>query len=172
MFEMFDRIRKFDPKKLTVVQWGMIIVGVIVFFAALSFIINLANMLLPWVIIAGIVYFAYRTLTTRDETAKQIQEEKREETISRASSTTQRAAQQVDTVVATKIGAVEESTARLSVEQEVNPESGFKEANMSRLLEEEEAKIKSAKQADAEEVQRQLEERRRRLLGNSDSSSS
>lgn len=57
----------------------------------------------------------------------------------------------------------EEPKFNLSVEQIVNPETGFKEPNISRLIEQEEEKLKQMDQ-EADEIMSQLEARRQRLL--------
>lgn len=51
---------------------------------------------------------------------------------------------------------------RLMVKQVVNPETGFKEPDISRLIEEEEAKLKEADRV-TEDIMAQIEARRRRL---------
>lgn len=58
---------------------------------------------------------------------------------------------------------VEEEKFDLTVEQVVNPETGFKEPNISRLIEQEEEKLKQMDQ-EADEIMSQLEARRQRLL--------
>lgn len=51
---------------------------------------------------------------------------------------------------------------RLTVKQVINPETGFKEPDISRLIEEEEAKLKEADRV-TEDIMAQIEARRRRL---------
>jgi hypothetical protein len=60
--------------------------------------------------------------------------------------------------------AVEEAKFNLAVEQVINPETGFKEPDISRLIEREQEKLKEADRIN-EEVMSQIEQRRRRLLG-------
>jgi hypothetical protein len=165
MFDFINRIRNFDIRKLTPMQWAMIAVGAIVGLWVLSTLISIATSLLPVAILGAIGYVAYRTLSSRDDDAKEIQKIKREEQLQQATTATAKAAQQVDTVIATKVAPIEKEASRLSVDPIINPETGVSEPNMSRLLEQEEKKLKDAKQASQEDVQQQLEERRKRLLG-------
>ena len=53
---------------------------------------------------------------------------------------------------------------KLVVKQIINPETGFKEPDISRLIEREEQKLKEIDRNN-EEVLSQIEQRRRRLLG-------
>jgi uncharacterized membrane protein len=163
MFDLINRIRNFDVRKVTPVQWVMVVIGVIVALWVLNTLISIAISLMPVVVIGVVVFLAYRVLSSRAEDTRDIQQEKREENIQQAASSTQRAAQQVNTVMATKVDKVEDST-RLSADAAVNPATGFTEVDLTRLAEKEETILKQS-QPDADEVARQLEERRKRLLG-------
>lgn len=163
MFDLINRIRNFDVRKVTPVQWVMVVIGIIVALWVLNTLISIAISLMPVVVAGALAFLAYRVLSSRGEDARTLQEQKREENIQQATSSTQRAAQQVSTVIATKVEKTDDS-ARLAVDAVVNPETGFAEADLTRLAEKEEAILKQS-QPDADEIARQLEERRKRLLG-------
>jgi hypothetical protein len=165
MFNLFNRVRNFDVRKVTPVQWVMVAVGILIALWILNTLLSIAATLMPIVIVAILAYVGYRVLSSRSEDAAAIQKEKREEQFAQADASTVKAAKQVDTVIATKLDKAPASE-RLSDEVTVNPETGVTEVNMARLEEQEAQALKQTKQkADPEEIQRQLEERRKRLLG-------
>ncbi|MFQ3674426.1 MAG: hypothetical protein SNJ83_12610, partial [Aggregatilineales bacterium] len=59
--------------------------------------------------------------------------------------------------------------ARRLVEPTIDPKTGLETVDIARLEEQERRLMQQTQQADADEVQRQLEERRKRLLGNQSS---
>ena len=165
MFDVLNRIRTFNLRKVTPVQWVMVAVGILIALWILNTLLSIAATLMPIAIVAILAYVGYRVLSSRGEDAAAIQQAKREEKFQQADDSTIKAAKQVNTVIATKLEKAPASE-RLADEVTVNPETGVTEVNIARLEEEESQKLKQTKQkADPEEIQRQLEERRKRLLG-------
>lgn len=161
MFKLINRIRTFDPRTLTPVQWVMIAVGVIVALWVINVLLGIAAALMPIVIVGILAYVGYRVLSSRSENAAQVQQEKRADSLAQADVSTRKAARQVETVVAVRLDP--QPAARL-VEPTVDPDTGVQQADLVKL-EEQEVKRSIQTNTDPNEIQRQLEERRKRLLG-------
>lgn len=159
MFELFNRVRSIDIKKLTPVQWVMIAVGIIIALWVLNTVVSIAVTLLPIVLVGLIAYAAFRILTSRSEAPADLQKQKRDDNIQQATASTAKAARQVDTVISTK---VEPITNRLD-DAAVDPVTGVILPDLKRLEEQEAQQIQAPKKADPDEIARQLEERRKRL---------
>lgn len=157
MFDLLNRIRKIDPSKFTPTQWLMVAVGIIVALWVLSTLLSLVTTIMPFVVLGILLFVGYRVLSSRSEEAAKVQQQKREATVVQADASTQRAREQV-----------EEVRRRRLVEPTIDPNTGLEKVDLVRLEEQERRLMQKAKQADADEVQRQLEERRKRLLGNQD----
>lgn len=158
MFDLLNRIRKVDPSKFTPMQWVMVAVGIIVVLWLLSTLLSIVTTIMPFVVLGILLYVGYRVLSSRSEEAAKVQQQKREASITQASASTQRASEQVDEV-----------RRRRLVEPTIDPATGLEKVDLARLEEQERRLMQRAQQADADEVQRQLEERRKRLLGNQSS---
>lgn len=158
LMNMWNRIRKIDLRKLTPVQIVLGIAAAIVALWLVSQVVGLLLSLLPLAALVLIGYFGFRWLSSRSE---DIPEE----------ATRSRKARTVDEAVANVSAAEEGQVTRtdeteddaLTVKQIVNPETGFKEPDISRLVEREEEKLREADRIN-DEVMSQLEERRARLL--------
>jgi membrane protein implicated in regulation of membrane protease activity len=192
MLDFINRVRKFDPRKLTpmqiIVGAAMVIVGLFVLFK----IIQLAFTLLPIALGVLVIYVAYRWLSSRSEDIPEEATKSRNQKMvdealenvkaaasgllgSKDEEKEPEAAEAAEVVVVDEMEldtedeaiAVEEAEEdehfNLSIEQVVNPETGFKEPDISRLIEREEEKLKEADRVN-DDVLSQIEERRRRLL--------
>jgi hypothetical protein len=120
-------------------------------------------------------YFVWTWMRSRsedipDEMKKSEQDKTVEEAIAnvKAALSAEKLSDEVSTVEATAPEQVqeqaEEEEVPLVIAQIVNPETGFKEPDISRLIEHEEQKLKEADQVN-EDVMSQIEARRKRLLG-------
>jgi uncharacterized membrane protein len=158
MFDLLNRIRQVDPRKFTPTQWVMVAVGVIVALWVLSTVLSIVTTIMPFVVLGIVAYVAYRVLSSRSEDAAKVQQQRREASISQADASAQRASDQVAAV-----------RARRLVEPTIDPKTGLETVDIARLEEQERRLMQQTQQADADEVQRQLEERRKRLLGNQSS---
>jgi hypothetical protein len=193
VLNLINRIRKFDPRKLTplqiVVGVAAAIVGIWVIWQVISAILTLVP------IAAGIlaIYLAYRWLSSRSEDIpEEMTKSKNQKMVDEAIANVKATANNVFGTTEKKVTVQEQPTAKvveenaidnlsveaadqleevddakLVVKQIVNPETGFKEPDISRLIEREEQKLKEADRVN-EEVLSQIEQRRRRLLGNKD----
>lgn len=158
---LWERIRTFDPRKLTVTQ---IVVGLAVFIVGmwlLGRIFALISALVPIAILIVVAFFGYRWLSSRSEQipaeAKKSQQERSVDAALAAVKAAESGVQPVQQA--------DEQDDRLSVKQVINPETGFKEPDITRLMEREEQKLKEADKVN-EQVMAQIEERRRRLMNN------
>jgi len=158
MFDLLNRIRKLDPRKFTPTQWVMVAVGVVVALWVLSTLLSIVTTIAPFVLLGILGYVAYRVLSSRSEDAAKVQQAKREASVAEADASTQRASEQVEAV----------RTRRL-VEPTIDPVTGLETVDIARLEEQERRLMQRAHQVDPDEVQRQLEERRKRLLGSQSS---
>jgi hypothetical protein len=166
LLTLWDRIRNFDPRKLTIPQ---IVIGVAVVIVALWLVgrvLALLTALVPIAILILAGFFGYRWLSSRSE---QIPVEAKKSQQERA----------VDAAVATVTAAesgvmpavqVAEDDGNLTIKQVINPETGFKEPDITRLVEREEQKLKEADKVN-DQVMAQIEERRRRLMNDGNGSS-
>ena len=188
VLNLINRIRKFDPRKLTPLQ---IVVGVAAAIVGIWVIWQIISAVLTLVpIAAGIlaIYLAYRWLSSRSEDIPEdMTKSKNQKMVDEAIANVKSAANNVfstpeKAVEAKPTAKVVEETAlenlsveakeqveetedeKLAVKQIVNPETGFKEPDISRLIEREEQKLKEIDRTNAE-VLSQIEQRRRRLLG-------
>lgn len=159
LLSLWERIRTFDPRKLTIPQ---IVVGVAVLIVGLWLlgrIFALLSALVPLAILIVAAFFGYRWLSSRSEhipaEAKKSQQERSVDAA-------------VAAVKAAESGTLpvqqaDQQAERLSIKQVINPETGFKEPDITRLMEREEQKLKDVDKVN-EQVMAQIEERRRRLM--------
>lgn len=169
MLEWINRIRNLDPRKWKPWQIVLAIALTIVGLWLLSFIFSLAMTLLPVAIGVILVYFAYRWLSSRSEDIPaEMKMSQKEKNVDQALKNVKAQKSQDDLAILeldTSALAIEEEAdnEKLIVRQVVNPETGFKEPDISRLIAHEEAKLKEAKQV-TDDVKAQLEARRKRLI--------
>ena len=163
--------------------------------ALLSFVLTLATQILPFIIIGLVAYVLYSyvrrdreqkrgSITVEDdEQAVAVRPARRRRSSSTstvtpsvtvveapATKTVSASAPQpdeTDIAVTTSIDVEDEVPHRLRVEQDINPDTGIAEPNMTRLMELERDQALEAEQQ-MDQIQKQLEERRRRLLSGDD----
>jgi len=152
---LLKRITEFDYRKLTPVQIVIGLITVVVVLSIVQFLLNLATTLLPLVILGVLAYFGFRYFTTdRDK-----------DEVVEATNTTQNVSQTTNTQedsISTTVAPAQ----TMRVEQPINSSTGLREPDIDRLNAEE-SRL-SQKEADADEIQQQLLERRKRLMGNDD----
>ena len=173
-FNIWNRVRKFDPSTLTPMQ---IIVGIAggivalwVIAQALSFILNILFWLMVPALAVVVGYFIWTMMKSRSEDIPaEMKKTEQEKTVEEAIANVKAAlsAEQPDEETQsseTTVAEVEEEEVPLAIAQVVNPETGFKEPDISRLIEHEEEKLKEADKVN-DEILSQIEARRKRLLG-------
>jgi hypothetical protein len=190
VLNLINRIRKFDPKKLTPIQIIVLVASTIVGIWVLWMVIQAILTLVP--IAAGVlaIYLAYRWLSSKSEDIpEELTKSKNQRIVDEAIANVKATANNVFGTTEKTVTVTEKATAKvveeaalenlsveateqveavedekLVVKQIVNPETGFKEPDISRLIEREEQKLKEIDRNN-EEVLSQIEQRRRRLLG-------
>lgn len=184
ILDVVNRVANFDPRKLTPMQ---IVVGVaaaiIAVFVAWQ-VIKIALSLLPIAIGVLGIYLAYRWLSSRvedmpEEMTKSKNERMVDEALAnvKAASSGEATSPTAEAIADTSAPVVdeaavdevveevrEEAEENLAVKQVINPETGFKEPDISRLIEREQEKLKEADRIN-DDVMSQIEKRRQRLLG-------
>ncbi|MEL6306810.1 MAG: hypothetical protein AAFV98_04775 [Chloroflexota bacterium] len=183
LFNLWKRIRDFDFRNMTTTQWVLGLAGgiIVLWIVAqiLTFVVGILNFVAPIALLTIIGYFGYQYLQSREEDipaeAKKSDREKeveqavanyraslednlREDTVS-APQTASVADESAETIIAEQEGVREVD---LIIEQKVNPETGFKEPDIARLIEHEEQKLAEADQV-TDDIMAQIEARRRRL---------
>ena len=171
MLKFINRIRKFDVRKLSPLQMvvaaagGIIVLWVIA--QLLSLLLTILNFIMPIAASILAAYLAYNWFSSRSEDIPEEAKKSKDEKLVEEALATVQAAQsgeilnleeeeQEDDEV------YEERTYNMEVAQIVNPETGFKEPDISRLIEREQEKLKEADKVN-DDVLSQIEERRRRL---------
>jgi len=140
MMNLFKKIPKINLRKPTTTQVVIGIIAIIVVLALLRFLINLAATLLPIALFAIVAYVVFQQLSAnRDDNSKSTADAKASDT-----------------------QASDNKTPSLRVSDKINPKTGLREPDMERLLAEEERA--QQKEADAEVIRRQIEERKKRLM--------
>ncbi|MCA9883827.1 MAG: hypothetical protein H6670_14435 [Anaerolineaceae bacterium] len=157
MFELLNRIRNFDVRKLTPTQIIIGIAALIIGLWLIGQVVNLLTSLVPIAILVVILFFGFRMLSNRSESAAEAAEEGEiiEGNVTEMTDTETAPAQEDQAEV---------SVRRLRVEPKINPTTGLPEADLSRLEELEQQTNKVTN-----DVMAQIEERRRRLMGGDDS---
>lgn len=186
LFNVWKRIRDFDFKNMTPTQWVLGLAGgvLVLWIVAqiLSVIVGVLNFVAPIALLTIIGYFGYQYLQSREEDipaeAKKSGREKEVEqavahyrasleenlredtsTLSPEAQTTTVADENAQTIIAEQEDVREVD---LIIEQKVNPETGFKEPDIARLIEHEEQKLSEADKV-TDDIMAQIEARRRRL---------
>jgi hypothetical protein len=180
ILNIWDRLRKFDPRNLTpaqiIVGIAAILVGFWAIGLAMSAIMWLLNIIMPFALLTVAGYFGYNWLKSRSENlpaeAMKSDKEKRVEAAMANVEAVKRGedpSQKAKTVnvledEATMIEAspADDSDDKLVIKQIINPETGFKEPDIARLVEHEEAKLKEIDKVN-DAVLSQIEARRKRL---------
>lgn len=160
MFELLNRIRNFDYRKLTPTQIIIGIAALIIGLWLVSQIIGILTSLVPIAILVVILYFGFRMLSNRSEAADEAV------VVDEAEMVQATVTEITDTETAPAQAEAEEAEVNvrhLRVEPKINPKTGLPEADLSRLqeLENETKKV-------TDDVMAQIEERRRRLMGGDD----
>ena len=166
MLDFINRVRKFDVQKLEWWQIALGIAGAIVALYVVFQIIRFLFTLVPIALAVLGIYFVYRWLSSRsEELPEEATKSKNEREVDQAVATVQ--ANQTGEIQP-EAAATQDDDENLAVKQVVNPETGFKEPDISRLIEREEEKMREADKV-TEDIMAQIEARRRRLRGEDDS---
>jgi phage shock protein PspC (stress-responsive transcriptional regulator) len=187
LLDIWDRIRRFDPRSLSLAQIIVGIAGGLVVIwgigQLMSAILWLLNIIMPFAAGIVILYIAYNWLQSRSESlpaeAKKSDKEKRVdealanvEAVKRGENPNKKVAAQPvvtqntleDLAVSEAETFTQEADDNLVVKQVINPETGFKEPDITRLIEREEEKLKEADKIN-DAVLSQIEARRKKLKG-------
>ena len=138
MFELLNRIRNFDVRKLTPTQIIIGIAALIIGLWLIGQIIGILTSLVPIAILVVILYFGFRMLSNRSEAASEAADEA--VVVDEAETVQATVTEITDTETAPAQAEIEESEAevnvrRLRVEPKINPKTGLPEADLSRLQE-------------------------------------
>jgi hypothetical protein len=179
LLNVWDRIRKFDPRSLTpaqiIVGIAAILVGFWAIGLAMSALMWVLNIIMPFALVVVLGYFGYNFLKSRSENlppeamksdkAKRVDEAMANvEAVKRGEDPNmkQKTAHVLEDEATMIEEVAEESDEKLVVKQIINPETGFKEPDIARLVEREEAKLKEADKIN-DAVMAQIEARRKKL---------
>ncbi|MDW8171645.1 MAG: hypothetical protein RML73_04095 [Anaerolineae bacterium] len=180
MFELWRKLRQFRFNELSTQEIIIALVAVLIGLWLVSFILDIIRTLVPIVIVALLVYLAYQWLSSRgrdtEDAIASVRAERRAKERTQQGQPTIRAKQddQARTRIADEPLRAEAPTS-LTVKladsapmiSHTNPDTGLEEIDLARLEEREQALLREAKQINAD-IQTQIEERRKRLLGNGD----
>lgn len=176
-FDMWRRVRSIKWRELEPWQIVLIVVGALV---AIYLVIQIVRLLFLPAIALGVIYAAYQFLTSRsedipdemkksrrqrnvEEAVKNVEAAKSGEVLTAVEAAESNLEDKLDEVPDEEDVFVEtESTANLIVKQVVNPETGFKEPDINRLIDLEEKRLAEADKT-TEDIMAQLEARKRRL---------
>jgi uncharacterized protein YacL len=180
MFELWRKLRQFRFNELSTQE---IIVGLVVVLIGLwlvSFVLEIIRTVVPIAVVGLLLYLAYQWLSSRGKDTEDAIASVRAE--KRAKAQEERTAQSRQA----KTAQSEQARVRIAddpIRQEApvppivkladdaasvshtNPETGLEEIDLARLEEREQELLREAKQINAD-IQTQIEERRKRLLGN------
>lgn len=176
LLDMFRRIRSIKWRELEPWQIVLMVVGALV---AIYLAIQIVRLLFLPAIALGVIYAAYQFLSSRsedipDEAKKSRKEREVEEAVANyaaaQSGEVQTAVEAAEANLEESFGDdvnegeenEEETTANLIVKQIVNPETGFKEPDISRLIEHEKERLKESDKV-TQDIMAQLEARKKRL---------
>lgn len=176
---VWERLKRFDFRELTFTQIFFGIAGFLVALwgigLVLNFILGILNILGPLALISMVLFMGYRWSQSRaEELPDEMKKSKKERAVDEAVANVQEHLKETGQDEAVSEGSrIEVSEAEevlvetaeadnLIVKQIVNPETGFKEPDISRLIEHEEAKLKDADKVN-DDIMAQIEARRKRL---------
>lgn len=176
---VWERIKRFDFRELTFTQIFFGITGILVALwivgQILSFILGILNIIGPLALLSMVLFMGYRWSQSRveelpDEMKKSKKEREVDEAIANVQQHLKDTGQEEDADEDNRIEVsqaeevvVEQSEEdNLLIKQVVNPETGFKEPDITRLIEHEEEKLKEADKVN-DDIMAQIEARRNRL---------
>ena len=181
ILNVWERIKRFDFRELTFTQIFFGITGILVALwlmgQLLSFILGILNIIGPLALISMVLFMGYRWSRSRaeelpDDLTKSKKEREVEEAVATVQAHLKETGQDVeedgDVDNRIEVDESEEVTVEVAeednliIKQIVNPETGFKEPDITRLIEHEEAKLKEADKVN-EDIMAQIEARRKRL---------
>lgn len=182
LLNLWDRIRKFDPRSLTPAQLVVGIAAILVGFwavgLAMSAIMWLLNIIMPFALMLVLGYFGYNFLKSRsenlpEEAMKSGNQKRVDEALANVEAVKRgedlNMKQKTANVLEDEATMIEEAPVELAADEEklvvkqiINPETGFKEPDIARLIEREESKLKEADKVN-DAVMAQIEARRKRL---------
>jgi hypothetical protein len=180
LLNIWDRLRKFDPRSLSPAQIIVGIAAILVGFwavgLAMSALMWILNIIMPFALVVVVGYFGYNWLKSRSENlpaeAMKSDKEKRVEealanveAVKRGENPNQKAKTVnvlEDEATMIEASPEDESDEKLVIKQIINPETGFKEPDIARLVEHEEAKLKEVDKIN-DAVLAQIEARRKKL---------
>lgn len=185
LLNLWDRIRKFDPRSLTpaqiVVGIAGVLVGIWAIGLAMSAIMWLLNIIMPFALLVVVAYFGYNWFSSRsenlpEEALKSDKQKRVDEALANVEAVkrgenpnmNQKTANVLEDEATTIEEVYEDASIdeeKLVVKQIINPETGFKEPDIARLVEREEAKLKEVDKVN-DAVKAQIEARRKRLQNN------
>jgi hypothetical protein len=186
LLNVWDRLRKFDPRSLTpaqiIVGIAAILVGFWAIGLAMSALMWLLNIIMPFALLVVVGYFGFNFLKSRSENLPQeAMKSDKEKRVDEALANVEAVKRGEDPNMNQKTAHVLEDEAmmiedvetsevdeeKLVVKQIINPETGFKEPDIARLIEREEAKLKEVGKVN-DSVMAQLEARRKKLQNKGD----
>lgn len=176
---VWERLKRFDFRELTATQIFFGIAGFIVALWAigwaLSLILGILNFIAPVALVAMALFMGYRWSQSRaEDLPDELKKSKKERKVDEAVANVQEHLKETGQDEAVNEGSrIEVSEAEevvvemaeednLVVKQIVNPETGFKEPDITRLIEHEESKLKEADKVN-DDIMAQIEARRNRL---------
>lgn len=175
---VWDRLKRFDFRELTFTQifFGItgILVGLWLFGQVLSFILGILNIVGPLALISMVLFMGFRWSQSRAENIPdELKKSKKERDVEEALATVQANLDESDQADSADDNRIAVSQAEdvsveiaeednLVIKQIVNPETGFKEPDITRLIEYEEQKLKEADKVN-DDIMAQIEARRNRL---------
>lgn len=175
---VWEKIRRFDFRELTFTQIFFAIAGFLVILwllgLILSFLMKILWIIGPLALVAMGLFAGFRWLRSNsdkipDVAMKSKKERDVEEALANVQEHIKETGQDVEQVEGRiEVDEAEEVTVEaakednLVVKQVVNPETGFKEPDITRLIEHEEAKLKEADKVN-DDIMAQIEARRKRL---------
>jgi len=174
MFELWRKLRQLRFNELTTQEIIVALVAVLIGLWLVTFVLDIIRTVVPIVVVGLLLYLAYQWFSSRgkdaDEAIASVRAEKKakERQETRSEQARVRIADEPVSTAADQPA----PAAKLADEptlSHTNPDTGLEEIDLARLEEREQALLKETKQMSAD-IQSQIEERRKRLLGNQDSS--
>lgn len=178
MFELWRKLRQFRFNELSTQEIVLALIAVLIGVWLISFILNIIRTIIPIVIVGLLLYLAYQWLNSRGQDtedaianvrAQKRAKEKRkvEETQPSRQSDQARVRLTDEPLRAEAPASTTVKLADSAPASHVNPDTGLEEVDLARLEEREQQMLREAKQISAD-IQTQIEERRKRLLGKQD----
>jgi|GEM_PF-5826361 len=175
---VWEKIRRFDFRELTFTQIFFAIAGFLVILwllgLILSFLMKILWIIGPLALVAMALFGGFTWLQSNsdkipDASKKSKKERDVDEAVANVQAHLKETGQDVEEVEgrievdeAEEVTVEEAEEDNLIIKQVVNPETGFKEPDITRLIEHEEAKLKEADKVN-DDIMAQIEARRKRL---------